>query len=193
MGDDYVYSDTDSIKFLNYDKHMDFIDDYNKGCYEKLEKMCDFRRLDIARCQPKNRLLGVFDYEGKVDRFKTLGAKRYLTYSNEKGFKLTVAGLSKQNGMEYIKDVCGGDVDKVFKMFDDGLSIPKDKTGKNTHTYIDDEFDIDVTDYEGVTSHIKTLSGVHLEKAGFELGMSGKYLEFLKAFKDGYLLKRGFI
>lgn len=193
MGDDYVYSDTDSIKFMNYEKHMDYINGYNDGCLVKLEKMCDFRRLDLERCKPKNRLLGVFDYEGKVDRFKTLGAKRYLTYSKENGYKLTVAGLSKQNGMEYIKEVCGGDVDKVFNMFDDGLSIPKEKTGKNTHTYIDNEYDFDVTDYEGVTGHVKTLSGVHLERAGFEMGMSDRYLEFLKAFKDGYILKRGFI
>lgn len=193
MGDDYVYSDTDSIKFMNYENHIDFIDEYNAGCLNKLEKMCEFRRLDIERCKPKNRLLGVFDYEGKVDKFKTLGAKRYLTYSSEKGYKLTVAGLSKQNGMDYIREVCADDVDRVFEMFDDGLSIPKEKTGKNTHTYVDNEFELDVTDYEGVTSHIKTLSGVHLEKAGFELGMSNKYLEFLKAFKDGYILKRGFI
>lgn len=193
MGDDYVYSDTDSIKFLNYESHTEYIKEYNNRCLDKLKVMCDFRKFDIERCRPKGRLLGVFDYEGKVDRFKTLGAKRYMTYSEEKGYKLTVAGLSKQNGMDYIRELCNDDVEKVFEMFDDGLSIPKERTGKNTHTYVDREYELDVTDYRGVTSHIKTLSGVHLEKAGFELGMSGRYLEFLKAFKDGYILKRGYI
>lgn len=193
VGNDYVYSDTDSIKFLNYDKHIDYIEGYNEKCMEKLKVMCDFRKLDIERCKPKNRVLGVFDYEGKVDRFKTLGAKRYMTYTDGKGYKLTVAGLSKQNGMDYIRELGNDDVETVFKMFDDGLSIPSDRTGKNTHTYVDTKREMMVTDYEGKVCGVKSLSGVHLEKASFELGMSGKYLEFLKAFKQGYIMKRGFI
>lgn len=192
MGDDYVYSDTDSIKFLNYDLHNDYIQEYNKGCEDKLKAMADFRRLDFERCKPKGRLLGVFDYEGCSDYFKTLGAKRYMTYKDGK-YTMTVAGLSKQNGMEYLKELGGGDVNKIFELFEDGLSVPPDRTGKNTHTYIDSEKSGTVTDYLGNTLEVTALSAVHLENASFEMSMSGKYMEFLRAFMNGYILKGGYV
>ncbi len=35
MGTDYVYSDTDSIKLLNYDDHIEYINKYNEIIYLK--------------------------------------------------------------------------------------------------------------------------------------------------------------
>lgn len=82
---------------------------------------------------------------GNYDKFKTLGAKRYLVQEDK--YSLAVAGLSKANGMDYIKDVCKNDSDKIFNMFNDNLYIPSDKTGKMTHTYIDDEQSNMIMDY----------------------------------------------
>lgn len=192
MQDDYIYSDTDSIKFLNYEKHKAYIDDYNARCTEKLVAMCNFRKLDIERCRPKGRTLGVFDYEGKSEYFKTLGAKRYMTYASGK-YKLTVAGLSKQNGMEYLIKQGGNDVGRIFEMFDDGLRIPADKTGKQTHTYIDGAKEAMITDYLGKPLKVNPLSGVHLENASFELSISARYAAFLKALMQGYILKGGYL
>lgn len=192
MQDDYVYSDTDSIKYLDYDAHQAYIDRYNGACLEKLKAMCDFRKLDIERCRPNGKLLGVYDYEGKSEYFKSLGAKRYMTYSNGK-YKLTVAGLSKENGIEYIKELAGNDIDRAFELFDDELSIPANKTGKQTHTYIDTHKSVAVTDYLGNVEQIDVLSGVHLESASFELSISNRYKEFLQALMQGYLLKEGYV
>lgn len=192
MGNDYVYSDTDSIKYLNKEAHDAFIKAYNARCLEKLRAMCNFRKLDISRCMPKGRVLGVFDYEGKSEYFKTLGAKRYMTYANG-NCKLTVAGLSKQNGMDYILEKAGNNIEKAFELFNNGLSIPADKTGKNTHTYIDGSMHGAITDYLGNEMDIDVLSGVHLEKAAYELSISNRYAEFLNAFMHGYLLKGGYI
>lgn len=192
MGNDYVYSDTDSIKYLHKEKHDDYIDGYNRKCLEKLKAMCNFRKLDISRCMPKGRILGVFDYEGKSDYFKTLGAKRYMTYANGK-YKLTVAGLSKQNGIDYIRELADNDVEKAFKLFDDKLSIPADKTGKQTHTYIDEPMQAIVTDYLGNALEVKAESATHLEKAPFELSISNRYSEFLFALMQGYITKGGYL
>lgn len=192
MKDDYVYSDTDSIKFLNYATHEQYIKNYNTDVEKKLKAMCNYNKIDFGRMSPKTikgetKLIGVWDYEGKYDKFKTLGAKRYLTWSEKDGFHLTVAGLSKQNGMKYMVDVCRGNVDMVFNMFSDELYIPKEKTGKNTHTYIDSEITCEVTDYTGITKTITTLSGVHLEPCEFTLSISKVFNKFLRDLKAGYL------
>lgn len=191
INNDYIYSDTDSIKFLHYDKHKEWIDNYNANVKKKLQKMCDFRRVDFARCHPKTvegkeKLIGVFDYEGMYPMFKTLGAKRYM-YTDEKGkLHITIAGLSKQNGVLYLLEKYGS-VKNVFNHFDDDLYIPKERTGKNTHTYIDSEMESDIVDYTGIVAHVKAKSSVHLEQCEFTLSISKQYAKFLKDFMNGYL------
>lgn len=189
---DYVYSDTDSIKFFNYDRYVDWIDGYNENCSEKLMKMCSFRKVDFRLCEPNGRLLGVFDYEGKSDYFKTLGAKRYLTYSKKEGYKLTVAGLGKKDGMDYIMER-GRNVDGVFSMFDDGLVIPPESTGKKTHTYIDGMVEDDVMDCNGDVSHVSQLSSIHLSDCGFDMGVDSGFIDFFHAFQNGYVSKGGYV
>lgn len=193
LEDDYVYSDTDSIKLLNYEKHTDYIEWYNHMTISKLEKMCEHYKLDKKRLHPKNqkgsvKTLGIWDYEGTYDNFKTLGAKRYLVEENGK-FQLTVAGLSKQNGINYMLKQCNNDSEKVFKMFNDNLYIPANETGKMTHTYIDEKQEFMIQDYLGNESFISVESGVHLESCEFTLSISKQYGTFLNSFINGYLYK----
>lgn len=190
IADDYVYSDTDSIKFLNYEKHTEFINWYDDIVIQKLQKMCEHHKIDFNRLKPKTikgdeKLIGIWDFEGIYSRFKTLGAKRYLVEHHGK-LQLTVAGLSKQNGVQYMIDKCNGDFDKVFQMFNDELYIPSENTGKMTHTYIDDEYHFIITDLNGVESEVITKSGVHLEKCDFTLSISRLYSQFLDNFIRGY-------
>ena len=88
-------------------------------------------------------------------------------------------------------DVCNGDSDLIFDMFNDNLYIPSDKTGKMTHTYIDDEMDIVITDYEGNTVHVNAKSGVHLEPCDFTLSISKQFNDFLEQLALGYIFKGG--
>lgn len=191
VGKDYVYSDTDSIKALNYSNHQKYVDHYNKSVLNKLSKMCDELGFDKALLTPKTvkgeiKPLGIWEFEGNYNRFKTLGAKRYLVQEGEH-YSLTVAGLSKANGMQYIKDVCENDSDKIFNMFNDNLYIPSDKTGKMTHTYIDIEQAHNVTDYKGVSNYEHALSAVHLGACDFTLSISQQYMKFLNQLSQGYI------
>lgn len=191
VGDDYVYSDTDSLKLLNYEKHKPYVDWFDAQIIEKMEAMCDHYGFDKALLKPKTKdgvekMLGVWDYEGTYPRFKTLGAKRYLVESKGK-LNLTVAGLSKQMGIKHLLDECGGDFDKVFEQFSDKLYIPAEKTGKMTHTYIDQPAKFQVTDYLGNVSTVETLSGVHLENCDFTLSIAEKYRSFLANLSQGYM------
>ena len=40
LGQDYIYSDTDSVKFINYDKHKQYFEDYNIKVGKKMERAC---------------------------------------------------------------------------------------------------------------------------------------------------------
>ena len=193
ISNDYVYSDTDSIKLLNYNKYKPFMDWYDSDLKRKLHEMCRFHNINFELLQPKDHtgkkaLIGVWDYEGTYKRFKTLGAKRYLEETYEGDLYLTVAGLSKMNGIQYMKEQAGTN-EKVFELFNDDLYIPKDRTGKMTHTYIDRESYFDIMDYEGNISTVNTLGGVHLENVDFTLNISKQYAEFINNLRKGYTFK----
>ena len=193
IGIDYVYSDTDSIKFLNYEKHTEYINRYNLDVERKLKKMCKFRQIEFERLKPKTikgveKMIGVWDFEGIYTHFKTLGAKRYLVRSKkDEKLHLTVAGLSKQNGVEYMLRICNNDYEKVFANFNDDLYIPENETGKHTHTYIDSTITSMITDYQNNVVEVTALSGVHLSPCEFTLSISQQYSKFLHDLRNGYL------
>ncbi len=193
VGNDYVYSDTDSLKLLNYEDHKEYINWFDSQIVGKMVAMCDYYKFDKTLLAPKTKdgivkMIGVWDYEGTYKRFKTLGAKRYLV-ENRDNVYLTVAGLSKRNGVDYMVELAGGDLSKVFDIFTDKLYVPAERTGKMTHTYIDDELKFMVTDYLGKTATVNPLSGVHLEPCDFTLSIAKQYSEFLNNLSNGYLYK----
>ena len=81
--------------------------------------------------------------------------------------------------------VSNNDNTKVFEMFDDSLKIPKTETGKNTHTYVDTEKEYTITDYQGNTETVKSLSGIHLEETEFNLSISDFYMKFYMMLQQG--------
>lgn len=191
-GDDYVYSDTDSVKIMNAGDHKPFFDAYNKEIQAKIAAVCDHYRIDPALAAPLNKKgkpcpLGIWDDDGRYIRFRTLGAKRYLVEVMENGVpvvKSTVAGLAKKGLPRFLATL---DVDP-FHAFDDGLHVPEEYTGKLTHTYIDfadagGSMEADVTDYLGNMAHVKSYGGVHLEAQSYDLGM-GEYKDFLLSLYD---------
>lgn len=192
MGNDYVYADTDSIKMLNYEKHLPYINAYNDRTEKKMLKACKHHQLDASLLDPptkhgERKMLGAWDYEGTYSRFKTLGAKRYLVEENGK-LKITVAGLSKQKGLDYMLRKAGSN-SGVFDMFNDELYIPADETGKMTHTYIDYEQRFKVQDYLGNSVEVNPKSGVHLGACEFTLSISDHYKTYIQNLMKGHILQ----
>lgn len=195
---DYIYSDTDSVKFINRESHLDYFNRYNFMLEKKLERAMKYHNLDMELVKPKTiegkeKLIGEWDYDGDYSYFKTLGAKRYMTVSKDT-IVLTVSGLNKNYALPYILDQCGikyerqngkckmlgqPNIKKVFDFFSEGMYIPKGKTGKNTHTYIDDEFGCVVQDYKGKYCKVHEKSCVHLDEADYKLSLAEDYLNFI--------------
>lgn len=183
VGNDYIYSDTDSLKIMNREKHLNYFETYNKNVETKLKKMCEHYNIDFSLCKPKTnkgieKLLGVWDYEGTYKNFKTLGAKRYIIEKNNDDFEITIAGLSKK-AVNYMKN----QKDDIFDFFNNYMYIPKNETYKNTHTYIDNEHIVNITDYNGkVKKNVILKSGVHLEPCDFTLSLGDMYINYLLNF-----------
>lgn len=193
IGDDYIYSDTDSIKYKYDKKHDKFINMYNSLIQDKLVTMCRHYDISVDRLRPKTKegvekLIGVWDDDGFFIRFKTLGAKRYLVENEDGSMAMTVAGLSKVNGLKYLQKI-SKDNTEVFNRFNNEMYIPADETGKMTHTYIDVKLESMVLDYQGVECYVSAESSVHLEKADFTLSLSRQYMEFIENYIKGYIYK----
>lgn len=191
FNNDYVYSDTDSIKVLNANKHMDYINKYNKIIREQLLKAMKFHGISPDAIEPETiegvkKCLGQWDFDGHYSSFKTIGAKRYLVrYStdprNKKKdwlkYNLTVSGLNKKKCVPYLLKKYGKK--GIFNAFTNNLYIPPEHTGKNTHTYIDEPRAGVVVDYLGTPGKYNELSGVHLEKCDYSLSISREYLNYI--------------
>lgn len=182
LAEDYRYSDTDSVKLVNLDRHKDFFDNYNKKVVARLKRVLEWQKIDFNKVIPKTqegkiKLLGAWDYEGTYDRFKYLGAKRYITEENGE-MSLTVSGLNKKFTIPYLQKKYKTN-DAIFEAFKEGLYIPKGATGKQIHSYIDFTTEGNVRDYLGNEYHYIELSSLHMEEADYTLDLSADFLRYL--------------
>jgi len=185
-GYDHCYSDTDSEYCLNFSAHAEFVNQYNNRVMEKHKQACKAHNIDISMVTPKNikgeiKLLGAFEIEEKCDRFITLGAKRYLKESHGE-LKITVAGMNKKSGIEYMIKKFGNE---VFENFKDGLIIPSQYSGRLVHTYIDEKREGDIIDLYGNKAHYVELSSIHLEPTTYHMGISKDFDKFIKRIREG--------
>ena len=184
---DYCYSDTDSIKLINVEKHLDYFENYNKRIVAKLHKMLDHYHLSHDEISPKTikgetKTIGLWDYEFNCD-FKTLGAKRYVVKRGDK-YTITISGLNKDTTMDYLVKTGKN----IFDFFQNGMYIPAtykidDKiyvgTGKNIHTYIDEERDGLVKDYNGKPFEYHIESCIHMEESDYTLTLAHEFVDLL--------------
>lgn len=196
--DDYIYSDTDSIKVFNVDKHMKYIDNYNKEITAKLKQCLKIYNIDYSLICPKTitgktKPLGVWDFDGHYKHFKTLGAKRYVVVDDDNNIHITIAGVSKTAGRDYMLHQFKT-VDGVFKAFTEDLEFPKQYTvdgvikngsGKLRHTYVDIPRSGKMVDYKGVECEYHELSGVHLEPTEYSLSLDYAFKQLIKGVKLG--------
>lgn len=182
LGNDYVYADTDSVKFINYELHKQFFDDYNDRIIEKIEFVADKRSIPVEKFMPKNDVknkiypIGQWSFEGVYDKFKTLGAKRYFVLVDGK-YELTVAGANKAMACKYLTLKRNKD---PFDMFADGLCVPAEYSGRNILTYIDCETEGIVYDYLGEPLEYHEYTSIHMESSDYNMSMSAEFKEFLR-------------
>lgn len=182
-GDDYVYSDTDSVKIKNYKSHINYFNRYSDDIHEKIESAAAYHKIPVSEFSPldskgRERTLGIWDFEGIYDRFKTLGAKRYFVERNGQ-YSLTMAGVNKRMACDYLVQT-----GQPFGRFTNSLVIPKEYSKRLSLTYIDDETEGDIVDCNGVPYHYHELSSVHMEPTDYTLSMSEQFIQYLLGVRD---------
>lgn len=195
FGTDYVYSDTDSIKGINFDNHEQYFKEYNEVTFEKLLDMCNTYNIPFSKCKPKTidgeeKLLGLWEREKTYKRFKTVGAKRYIYEYEDGKLDMTVSGLNKKNAIPYLLDYYNNDKSMIFEIFGEGMFIPstyinKDgvethPTGKLTLTYVEEEVKGTLVDYQGNIGEYHELSSIHMEPQSYFMSLVGDYIKFLE-------------
>lgn len=92
VGEDVVYVDTDSVKYIG--EHEDIFSDINDT------RMSMIKTLPYRTYAIKNdgscATLGLWESDAEYTLFKTLGAKKYAFNTVKKGFGITVSGISKE-------------------------------------------------------------------------------------------------
>lgn len=201
---DYIYSDTDSIKCINYDVHKEFIQKYNSYIETKIENCLRYYGIDTNRAKPETihhekKSLGTWDLEDLLpgtnysySKFKTLGAKRYMV-EGKKGLSITVSGVNKKIAVPFIKDEC----DRInneskgaitpFDYFTQGMIIPPGYAGKLIPFYGDTEITGIVTDYTGKEYKYREKSYVNMENGGYTLSISKDFVAYLTLLMRGFL------
>ena len=113
-------------------------------------------------------------------RGKFLRAKCYMLQKWDGEISLTASGLNKKVTLPYLIDTYGNN---IFENFTNKLYIPKGKTGKLVHTYIDYETQGKIKDYEGVEGYYHELSSIHLEEGDYHLDID-EFIEYLVDLKE---------
>ena len=182
---DYVYADTDSIKGINFEDHLDYFKKYNDKVFKDLLTMCNHYKIPFSKCKPKTKngvekLIGVWDMEEGYQMFKTVGAKRYIYVERNGKLNLTVSGLNKKHAVPWLLEEYNGDIDLIFERFGEGFFVPAGHTGKMSLTYIEDETYGTLVDYQGTVGVYNELSSVHMEPQSYFMSLVGDYIKYLE-------------
>lgn len=191
-GKDHIYTDTDSEKCKNAEKHIAWFERYNALITRKIRKCLEYHNIDPSRANPKtiegkHKPLGVFEVDGVYTRFMTLGAKRYFVEYDKPEkedkpwtkYNLTISGVNKEKAIPQIYKRMQKEGKDFFDYFYFGAIFDRETCGKLLHTYIDIHTKGIFTDFEGRKMQYDELSSVHLEETTYKMTATDEYMSLL--------------
>lgn len=163
-GDNFVYCDTDSVKFVASEDSDIFnkINDYNKANLKLSKRFKAYAKDRFNKIQ----VMGQFEKDAVYDVFKTYGAKKYCSIIDNK-LTLTVAGVSKKEGAEELLENGGIDA------FRSGFIFRK---GGGVEAIYNDDIN-DLISYEG--RELKITSNICLKESTYTLSLTDEYANLL--------------
>lgn len=158
-GDDLLYVDTDSCKFLG---SHDF-SKYN----EEQEQLAVRSGIYATDKYGVVHYAGVFEYDGTYQQFRTQGAKKYA-YVDDKGLHVTVSGVGKLRGRQALQEAGG------LEAFSEGFVFHN--CGKTRSIYNDDPYgEIEIDGHK-----LNITRNVVIEDQDYTLSRTFEYTELIK-------------
>ncbi len=154
-GINFVYCDTDSVKYIN---DVDFTP-LNKS----LTQLADKRQAYAVR-NGKKVYMGIWEEEKGYEQFKTLGAKKYV-YVQDGDLHITIAGVNKAKGAAELGSIDNFRPDFVFRAAGGTESVFDDRIGWWAHQ---------------VNGHwVEHTSNVIIRDSTYTLDLTASYYELL--------------
>lgn len=157
-GHDFVYCDTDSVKYVGK---------INMKSYNR-QRIKDSKRTGAFATDNAGTVhyMGVFENEGYElpNRFKTMGAKKYVLEDNTGKLHITIAGVNKKKGGEELGRL---------ENFKEGFIFSK---AGGTESVFNDNVNMDIM-ADG--RHLTITDNVVIKDSTYTLGLTADYLRIL--------------
>lgn len=169
-GDDVVYCDTDSVKFIYSDAVVKKVAEINERIKKQAEKEsaegfdCIAWTKETDEHKSEIQILGAWDDEGEYSEFKTFGAKKYA-YVKNGVFKFVVSGLGKKAKSE-------------ISCMDDFILGKEVKESGRTCSYYDDCFKPHYVQLDGKNYEVR--SSMCITDSTYTLGVTDEYLDLVE-------------
>lgn len=161
-GTNFVYCDTDSVKFID-DGSVSF-DKYNKS-----RKQDSIKNGGFAEDKNGNKYyLGLYEYEGTYKQFITLGAKKYCYVDQDDRLHITVAGAGKKTGAAELARHGG------IKAFKEGFTFKEAGGTESIYNDITEPFTVDIDGKQ-----LNITSNCLIKASTYTLGITGEYKRIL--------------
>lgn len=169
-GDNFVYCDTDSVKYIYDEKIEKAIEEYNKTRYADSEKNNAY----ATDPQGVVHYMGVYENDGEYNQFETMGAKKYV-YTDKKGLHATIAGVNKKKAPLELQKI---------ENFKEGFKFTI--AGGTESVYND----IDYGTYTVGNREIEITKNLYIKNSTYTLGYGKEYIELLKDIHLNYRFKQ---
>lgn len=178
VGDRYVYSDTDSVKYIKVrgDNIDELFDRYNS---ERKEQSISNSAYATDRYGVKH-YMGVYEFEDTYTEFSAIGSKKYVYRTKDGKLHATIAGVNKKLAPEELEEHGGIEAFKI--------GFPFLRSGGTESVYNDVPYgDITVENHD-----LKITQNIVIRPSTYTIGITDEYRRILadartlKEFKETF-------
>lgn len=162
VGQDCIYVDTDSVKFIG------------EHSFEEINKYYNERSVKNGATY-KNAVLGVYEHDASYEKFKTLGAKKYV-YIKDGKLDATIAGVAKPSKYNPDKKYGAQELDKNGGMdaFKPGFVFTDSAGNEVVYNEVETPYMLDI---DGGT--VEITSNIYMEPTTYTITLEKDYAELL--------------
>lgn len=160
VGDGFIYCDTDSVKYIG---HVDW-SEYNA------QRVADSKKSGAYATDSLGNVhyMGVYENDGSMQKFKTLGAKKYVYIDDSGELHITIAGVNKKRGKIELEKMGGIDAFNTGIVFRDAGGL------ESVYNDIVEPMDIIIDGHA-----LRITRNVSLRPSTYTLGLTQEYFDLL--------------